>query len=371
VFIFAAVIGYFAISNFHIPPEKIKRYTGLFFLGGFTSVIPNLIYMAGPVAWRLFLFFPVGFAMNQAFDDFALGGTGVKFTRLTGFTFASMAAFAYAMMRFGLRGMLTTQKPWRLALLCIVGALGLLGGFRSMVIIFALVCAGQFYFERLYQTRLFLVVLIAMVVGGAALVPLAPKLPLSVQRSLSMLPLKIDPAARIDAQGSLEWRLEMWKILIPEIPRYFWLGKGYALSPTDLYFSNESARRGFIKGYEAAAVSGNYHNGPLSILIPFGIFGMTGFLWFLIASVRVLYINHRYSPPEYQNLNTFLLSYFVARAIFFLVFMGGLSSDLPFFAGLIGLSIAVNGGVRSRAPGVIPSANVTQPEVAMLANQPA
>jgi hypothetical protein len=145
-YILAAVIGYFAISNFRIPPERIQRYTGLFFLAGLTAAIPNLLYMAGPLAWRLFLFFPAGFAMNQAFDDFALGAADVKFTRLTGFTFASMAAFAYAIMRFGLRGMLTTQKPWRLALLCIVGALGLLGGFRSMVIIFGLVCAVQFYF---------------------------------------------------------------------------------------------------------------------------------------------------------------------------------------------------------------------------------
>jgi len=371
VFILAAVIGYFAISNYRIPPERIKRYTALFFLAGLTAAIPNLLYMAGPLGWRLFLLFPTNFALNQAFDDFALGAADVKFTRLTGFTFASMAAFAYAMMRFGLRGMLMAQKPWRFVLFCVVGALGLLGGFRSAVIIFGLVCAAQFYFEGLHRTRLFLVLLIAMAIGGAALIPLAPKLPLSVQRSLSMLPLKIDPVAKIDAQASLEWRIEMWKILVPQIPQYFWIGKGYALSPSDLYLSNEAARRGLMKSYELAAVSGNYHSGPLSILIPFGVFGMIGFLWFLIASVRVLYINHRYSPPQYQNLNTFLLSYFVARALFYFVGMGALSSDLPFFAGLIGLSIAVNGGVRSRAVETVPSATVPQPDVSMLENQPA
>jgi O-antigen ligase len=223
----------------------------------------------------------------------------------------------------------------------------------------------------LHRTRLLLVLLIAMVLGGAALIPLAPKLPLSVQRSLSMLPLKIDPVARIDAQASLEWRLEMWKILVPQIPQYFWIGKGYALSPSDLYLANEAGRRGLMKSYEVAAVSGNYHSGPLSILIPFGIFGMIGFFWFLAASVRVLYLNHRNSPPEYQNLNTFLLSYFVARSIFYFIGMGALSSDLPFFAGLIGLSIAVNGGVRSRSAEAMPSTAATQMDVTMLQNQPA
>jgi hypothetical protein len=29
--------------------------------------------------------------------------------------------------------------------------------------------------------------------------------------------------------------------------------------------------------------AGDYHNGPLSILIPFGLFGMIAFLWLLGA----------------------------------------------------------------------------------------
>lgn len=356
VFIFAGVIGYFAISSFPVPLSSIKRYTSVFFLSGVTSVVPNLIYMAGPAMWGLFLLFPTDFALNQAFDDFALGATDVRFTRLTGVTFAAQAVFAYAVMRFGLRGMLTVRKPWRIALLLVVCALSLLGGFRSVLIIFGLICSVQFFAEGLHRTRLLPAALVAVVLAGALLVPLAPKLPLSAQRALSMLPLDIDAAARHDAQASLDWRLDMWKGLMPEIPRYFWLGKGYALSPSDVYFTHEATRRGLMKGYEAAAIAGDYHSGPLSLVLPFGIWGILGFAWFLMASIRVLFLNYRYSLPELQNINTFLFSYFVARSVFFFVGMGSLHSDLPFFAGLIGLSIAVNHGVRRRAEVLAPAA---------------
>jgi hypothetical protein len=349
VFLVAGVIGYFAISNFQVPQNKIHRYAGMFFLSGLTAAIPNLLYIAGPAAWSLFYIFPTDFALSQAVDDFAVDATGVKFTRLTGLTWAGLAAFAYALMRYGLRGMLTPRKPWRIALLLIVGALSLLGGFRSAVIILALLCAAQFCAEGLHRTRFLPALLIALVIGGTALVPLARKLPLSAQRALSILPLDIDPAARIDAQASLDWRLDMWKALVPEIPRYFWIGKGYALSPTDVYFTNEATRRGLMKGYEAAALVGDYHSGPLSVLLPFGIFGVIGFVWFLAASIRALFLNYRYGLPELHNINTFLFSYFVARTIFYFVGFGGLSSDLVFFTGIIGLSIAVNHGV-ARAP---------------------
>lgn len=346
VYILVAVVGYFAISNFQIPQNKVSRYTGLFFLSGLTAAIPNLLYVAGPAAWSLFYIFSVDFALNQAFDDFGLGAGSVRLTRLTGVSGAALAAFAYALMRFGLRGILTFRKPWRLALLLLVCALSLLGGFRSALIILALVCIVQFCAEGLHRTRLLPYILVALVIGGAALVPLAPKLPLSAQRALSILPLDIDAAARADAQASLDWRLDMWKALVPDIPRYFWIGKGYALSPTDIYFTNEATRRGLMKGHEAAAITGDYHSGPLSVLLPFGIFGMIGFVWFIAASIHVLHRNYRYGVPEHQKINTFLFAYFVARIIFYLIGFGAFSSDLALFAGLVGLSVAVNHGVR-------------------------
>jgi hypothetical protein len=47
-----------------------------------------------------------------------------------------------------------------------------------------------------------------------------------------------------------------------------------------------------------------------------------------------------------QNINTFLLSYFMARAVFYFAGFGAFSNDIALFLGVMGLSVALNGGVR-------------------------
>jgi hypothetical protein len=352
VFILAAVIGYFALSSHRIVLQKASNLTAVFFLSSFTSLASNLIYIAGPTLYFLYLIFPVDNALGQAYEDFTTVGNQAKFGRIPGAAAAGLGAFYFLLMRYGLKGLCT--RAWRVLLAAALVGISMLGGFRSAILVCGLVCAAQFYFERLFRTRLFVAALLGLVLAGAALVPFAQKLPLSVQRTLSFLPLEIDPAARASAEGSLQWRMEMWKVLWTEVPRYFWIGKGYAISPTDLYFADEGTRRGVVSDYEGALVAGDYHSGPLSVLIPFGIFGMMGFVWFLIAGIRLLYRNYLYSPEELRNINTFFLCYFVAKAVFYFVGFGALNVDLQFFAGILALSIAINGGMRQPEPALEP-----------------
>jgi len=82
---------------------------------------------------------------------------------------------------------------------------------------------------------------------------------------------------------------------------------------------------------------------------------------FCVASLRVLYRNYRYSPPELRSINTFLLSYFIGRLLFYLVFYGKFYLDLMLFTGIIGLSLSLNGGVRQSAE-VQTSAALASPE---------
>ena len=90
---------------------------------------------------------------------------------------------------------------------------------------------------------------------------------------------------------------------------------------------------------------GDYHNGPLSVILPFGIFGAIAFVWLLIAGLRVVYRNYRFGDPAYHHFNTFLFAYFAVKVVIFFVIFGSLHSDLPQFLGLLGLSISLNGGV--------------------------
>jgi hypothetical protein len=101
---------------------------------------------------------------------------------------------------------------------------------------------------------------------------------------------------------------------------------------------------------EGAILVGNYHNGPLSVLLSFGIWGAIGWLWFLAASIRALHYNYKYGEESLQKVNTFLLAYFVARTIFFFLIFGDFRLDFAHFLGVVGLGLALNGGIRKPAP---------------------
>jgi hypothetical protein len=174
------------------------------------------------------------------------------------------------------------------------------------------------------------------------MIPVAEKLPLVIQRTISFLPLKVSPIAERSASGSTEWRVNIWKTVLPEIPKYLLKGKGYAMDPQAMFLESESARRGEDPSFGIQLV-GDYHNGPLSVIMPFGIFGVIGFVWFIAASIRLLLRNWRCSDPRLKLINTFLLAAFVARIVFFCFVFGGLYSELFIFTGLVGLSVSLNG----------------------------
>jgi len=342
-----AIMGYFAFTSQRIPAHRANLYVSLFLLSGVTSVVSNLAYLAGPGFWWLYYLFPLEAAINQVMADFVIEQQIIS--RLSGLTYAALAAFTFLLMRYGIRGILDVSRPWRLLTFALIAVSSLFGGFRSCIALMAMSFFVQFYLEGLFRTRLFFFLLLTGVVLGTALIPITHKLPLAVQRSICFLPLDWDPVAKRDAAGTLEWRVEMWRVVAPEIPKYLLLGKGYTINPTDMYLAQESARRGLARGgFEGSIVTGDYHNGPLSILIPFGIFGLIVVVWFWIAAVRVLYLNFRYGEPRFRNINTFFLAYFVARILQFFFVGGGISSDLLAFVAILGLSISINGGVRKQ-----------------------
>jgi hypothetical protein len=223
IFILLAFVAYYAISVRRIPLEKARIIVGGYFLSTLTAAFCNLIYIVGPGLWWLFIVFNADYAMGQAMEDFAVGSTSLKMSRLGGLAPAMLAVNCWLLAKFGIRGMLDVSKPWRLLVLLLSVGLNALSGFRSGLLFFGLLLAVQFLLEGLWKTRLLLVVVISAILGFLVILPLADKLPLSVQRTLSFLPVEINSAARLDAMASTEWRLQMWQVVSTQIPRYFWL----------------------------------------------------------------------------------------------------------------------------------------------------
>jgi hypothetical protein len=352
-YVFGGILGYFALSAHRIPPNRRNLYLGLFFLGGLTAFIGDIFPWLPHWSYYIYAFFNY----NQYYfmsNTETLEGQAVRFTGAVG---TALAVIFYMLARYGIRGIFLEGKIWRPIIFLLFPVYGLLGGFRSFVALVGLTFVLLFLLERLYRTRLMPVVLLAAVLGGLALIPLASHLPYTFQRALAFLPVKIDPAARLDAQNSEAWRFEMWQSLLPQIPGYLLLGKGYVISPLDYNFvmGPEASVHTTFAEDQGLALAEDFHSGPISVAIPFGIWGCLAFLWFVGAGIRVLYANYRYGDPELKTVNSFLLAAFVAQTIYFLFVFGDLSGDMIKFCGLLGLGVSLNNGMRRPAPATRPA----------------
>jgi hypothetical protein len=337
-YLLASLAGYFAIASQPIPYERINRYLGYFTLSATLSVVSNLLFFF-PALWFLYTIFPSSLAMSQAQVQFS----GGLFTRLSGFSIAAVAVVQFLLIRYGVSGLI---RDWRkIALFGALVFVSMWGGFRSsLLLIFALV-AVLYLLEGLFWTRWTVLAVVLAGCGFTGLFVGAKKLPLNIQRAVSILPVEVNPAAVADARASSEWRVRMWRSVLPDLPKYFWVGKGFAMNPTEMALTQESVRRGLAPDYQNSLVAGDYHNGPLSLYIPFGVPGVVTFVAFLIAALRALWRNYKYGDPRLLTINRFLLAAFVVRLIMFLVVFGSMRSDVATFTGLVGLSVALNRGI--------------------------
>jgi O-antigen ligase len=302
-----------------------------------------MFYFQNPVLQYIYWFFPA--------NTEAAAGLRSGITRFFGVNQAALLTAYYMMAKYGIRGIFSAKTPWRVLIFAVLVAASTLGGFRSFFIAFLLAFSIQFFLEGLHRTKLLPIMILGVLLIGAVTIPFVRQMPYSVQRALSFLPLPVDPLVRADADTSSTWRVELWKSILPQVPEYFWFGKGYVFSKRDFDYAINQ-----YLGYEHAisedeswaALAGDYHNGPLSVIIPFGIWGAAAFLWFLWAGVRVLYRNFRYGDPDLRIINAFLLAGFITRILVFMIIFGGFDGDMHFFVGYLGFSICLNHGMCRR-----------------------
>jgi hypothetical protein len=342
VFLVVGILGYFAMIAHRIPPEKAQKYVALYFLGGVTSFIGDFAVIAPGFLHPIFWFVPPMSAYDP--DAFTVGST-----RLVGTAWAAVSFINFLIALYGLRGIFLTSKLWRPLLFFLALGITLLGGFRSALIMVGLTVGLQFFLEGMHRTRLMPFFLLGALGIMAAIIPLGGKLPFTFQRTLAFLPesvVHLSSDARMDAQGSTDWRLDMWQALLPQIPKHLLLGKGYAISSEDFAsMGADTAIHSADAASQGLALSGDYHSGPLSVILPFGIWGVIGFLWFTYASLQVVYRNFRYGKPELRLVNSFLFTSYIVGMISFYFIAGGLSDAMLGFCGMLGLSIGINNGV--------------------------
>ena len=340
--LFLGIATYFALTSSTIPRNKWKWYLAL-------SMLPSLLGMIGD-------FFPLLpsplnsvnllFPPSMVSDEEVVVGV----TRLRAFSFSIGTIALYLLARYGLRGLCDGTKPWRALLFIVSVTLTLYGGFRSSLVGLVITLTLMFFLEGMHRTRLLPLLLMAGVLGITVLGAFSDKLPFTFQRSLSFLPLKWDSEVTLDATASSEWRFNIWRATWPKVPDYLLLGKGYSLKKEDFDMigtgSFAAVKASHIDAAdETLAISGDYHSGPLSTLMGFGIWGAIGMLWLMAAATFVAYRNFKYGDPELRAFNVYTLASCVAGIIFFLFVFGGFHNDVGNFARIAGFSLAMNGGL--------------------------
>jgi hypothetical protein len=342
-YLFGAILVYFALTARRIPPQQAGLYIALFFLPQCLSAIGDLVAVLPSSFNFLFWLFPAnGYILNES-------EAGSAAYRFGGVAIMGSAAFTFMLARYGIRGIFMSGKPWRLLLFLCFAACVPLGGFRSMSISCILIFSIQFYLEGLHHTKLLPQLVFIVMLAFVLAVPFANKLPYVVQRGLAFLPVKIDSEAEQEAEGSTNWRIEMWKGVLPQVPGHLLLGKGYVITQEDYEYMSSSSFHAISAEDWSSALAGDYHNGPLSVVLPFGIWGVITLLWFLGAAFRALLNNFRYGDQSLRIINCLLLAIFIAHTIMFFIVFGAFQADMLTYAGLVGLSISLNDGIRRPA----------------------
>ncbi len=372
VYLIISALSYFAITARPIPVNKANLFVALFFLGRVTMVVGDFFQWAPGWLHPLFMIFPPNMDIE--------GPVEVGTTRLIGITNGAISIFFFMLAKYGVRGIFMTGKISRIAMVIVLFVLTFLGGFRTSVALFLVGFLMMFYLEKMHRTPLLLVLLMVGALSAVAVVPLAHKLPFTFQRALSFLPLDLDGEAVASADDSTEWRMKMWTALLPQIPEHLLLGKGLAFSASDYdemmtgnYILQNKAET-FDASEGSLALSSDFHNGMISLVIPFGIWGVLTAVWFILAGLWVMWRNMKYCRPEIKLACSMLFVMYFYEALNFLSCFAGLqiAAELAYFIGYLGLSIALNNGVcqpteevlAARRPAHIPFRGLPRPRPA-------
>jgi hypothetical protein len=348
--LFLGAATYLALTSRKIPKEKRGLYVALTCLAGTPAVFGDLFpYLPSPLNY-----------INLVFPPSEMSGTdseGIASFRFGALAATANALYTYMLVRFGLRGILSSGPAWRLPLFLTLLVLAQAGGFRIGLISLVMTLGMLFFMEGLHRTRLLPVVVMGMILAVAVIIPFSNKLPIALQRSISFLPVKVDPQVQLDAEASKGWREEMWRDVWPKVPQYLLLGKGYALHAEDFDYMGNGTFANMGANFDASgqglAVSMDYHNGTLSTLMPFGIWGMISYIWVTAACLFILVRNYLYGDEEIKTVNRFWLVMGISNVFGFFFLFGAYSDNIGFMAKLAGFSVAMNWGVcRSKRAAV-------------------
>lgn len=273
-------------------------------------------------------------------------------TRMTGMLGAGLSSVLLLCAKYNPITFISPLYPARVVMLVVAFGAIFLSGYRS-ALLFAIVAVVLSALLRGRLKDLWVagaVMLLALIVlvslQGSVL-----QLPKTMQRALSWLPGDWDQATVADAEGSSQWRFEMWAWAWNDdrILRNRTWGQGFGLSIDDMNLIANSLMAGgggatLLGGSdrESFMITGAFHSGPLSTIKYIGVVGLVLYYplmcYMAILAWRLCI--------QARGTKAFPLALFVGIPIIyepfnFVVVFGGLDSNysqLLLWAGLLNMT---------------------------------
>lgn len=223
----------------------------------------------------------------------------------------AFALAAYVVARCSPIRLMRPENFWLVAILAFATVLAALTAYRS-----ALIAVG-FYFiaaSWLWLRGLGLilcgflgVLFVAALISLQSFVPLPEK----VQRSFAFLPGNWDQRVEREAEGSVDWRVEMWEdVIYGDNIKNWWIGDGFGFPQSEVEYYGYLHRTKQISPQQLAEyylITGGLHSGPLSAA---KFVGVIGGLLYLVLSFMVIagYLKLWKMLAGYDSLNRLRVS---------------------------------------------------------------
>ena len=346
-----ALMAYLMLSTIRIDAIWLNRIPWI------TIAASSILAVGGGIAY---LSPDVGIYLYQIYSGFmpnlrdldTTGGNDLLEVGRAGYLLPM--AFAILMLLYGTKAPianLSPRNPIRIFALGTSIVFTLLSGFRGAI-------AGQGVYFGLASwvwwrgKGLFVTIALAlMTIGSIYVASVLFELPLPVQRTLSFLPGDWNHEVVMQAEGSKDWRIEMWEQAWYEdgIKNKI-IGDGFKVPMGELQYYQALIASGRVRQDEKATyyiITGDLHSGPLSAIKYVGIIGLVFFVVLsLVISVR-FYKIWRYAIDA--KLDAYI-GYFALPAMYFPILyifvFGSFRVDMPRILVSAGMLVLVEKAIR-------------------------
>lgn len=231
-----------------------------------------------------------------------------------------------------MKRLLSFRGLWLMPLPLAFLGVTMVGGFRLGILNFFMLGFIVAVLQRAFTVARIFLCGVVMFCAWFALVQASPYLPPGAQRTISWLPgADIPEYIQHDATGTVDWRLELWREGMKKLPDYWLVGKGYAFGEKEAVAVSGANRA--TDEIAWAIVTSSYHNGPISLLLGLGVFGLLiGLgLMFAICVRHGRFVRTKWHDPSLKQCHQVIYALYLVNFGVFLTIYGDVQVSFPTF----------------------------------------